>query len=159
MTKNAAGENYTDHDVDEVIFALAAKGRLGRRFGAGFYDYDERGRRQGLWAGLREKWPAAPNHPDLEEVKNRLLLVQALEASRALQDEILGDVREGDVGAVLGWGFAPWSGGPFSWLDIFGIGRAVELANALEERHGSRFRAPELLVDRAKSNAKFYQHA
>ncbi|MDE0307855.1 MAG: 3-hydroxyacyl-CoA dehydrogenase NAD-binding domain-containing protein [Albidovulum sp.] len=156
MTKIAAGDSYAEHDVDDVIFILAERGRLGRTFGAGFYDYDSKRRRRGLWPGLRDLWPIRPNQPDLEEVKNRLLLVQALEASRAMQDGILSDVREGDVGAVLGWGFAPWSGGPFSWLDIIGAGNSVELANRFEIKHGPRFRPPELLAEMANSGATFY---
>ncbi|MCY4459133.1 MAG: 3-hydroxyacyl-CoA dehydrogenase NAD-binding domain-containing protein [Albidovulum sp.] len=159
MTRKASGSNYADHDVDEVIAALAERKRLGRKYGAGFYEYDRKGRRLGLWDGLRDLWPARPNQPELNEVKDRLLLVQALEATRALQAGVLDDIREGDVGAVLGWGFAPWSGGPFSWLDIVGAESAVEKANAYAERFGSRFKAPELLVEMAGSGREFYSQA
>ena len=64
--------------------------------------------------------------------------------------------REGDVGAILGWGFCPWSGGPFSWLDIIGAAKAVELCNKLEQIHGARFRAPKLLRDMAAKGETFY---
>ena len=71
-------------------------------------------------------------------------MIQALEAVRALEEGVLTDIREGDVGAILGWGFMPWSGGPFSWLDILGAARAVEIADALAAAHGARFAAAAL---------------
>ena len=89
-------------------------------------------------------------------MQHRLLFAQVLEAVRALQDGVLTDIREGDVGAILGWGFAPWSGGPFSWLDIIGAARAVEICDALTARHGPRFAAPELLRDMAAQGDTFY---
>jgi len=69
---------------------------------------------------------------------------------------VLTDIREGDVGAILGWGFAPWSGGPFSWLDMLGAARAVELCEGLEKAHGARFSAPKLLRDMAAKGETFY---
>ena len=68
-------------------------------------------------------------------------MIQALEAVRALEEGVLTDIREGDVGAILGWGFMPWSGGPFAWLDILGAARAVEICDALAARFGPRFAA------------------
>ena len=56
----------------------------------------------------------------IETVKNRLAYVQALEAARALEENILLSVEEGDVGGILGWGCLIWAGGPFSWLDYIG---------------------------------------
>ncbi len=157
-TKAALGDQYNDGAADQVIFSLAEAKRLGRKVGAGFYDYNDEGRRIGLWPGLRKLWPPADILPSVETLKNRLLLIQALEAVRALQSEVLVDVREGDVGAVLGWGFAPWSGGPFSWLDMIGASRALELSAVLEAECGSRFTAPSLLREKAESGAKFTTH-
>ena len=65
-------------------------------------------------------------------------------------------IREGDVGAILGWGFAPWSGGPFSWLDILSAPRAVEICDALTAQFGARFAAPALLQDMAAKGETFY---
>jgi 3-hydroxyacyl-CoA dehydrogenase/enoyl-CoA hydratase/3-hydroxybutyryl-CoA epimerase len=83
-------------------------------------------------------------------------MIQALEAVRALEQGVLTDIREGDVGAILGWGFAPWSGGPFGWLDILGADAAVAIATALEARHGARFKAPAALLDMARRGTGFY---
>ncbi len=155
-TRAAMGEAYPDSAVDEVIFWMAEQGRMGRKAGAGFYEY-ENGRRSRLWPGLREKYPAPDTQPALEEVQNRLMMAQVLEAVRALEEGVLEDIREGDVGAILGWGFAPWSGGPFSWLDRIGAARAVEICAGLESRHGARFAAPALLREMADKGEGFYQ--
>lgn len=83
-------------------------------------------------------------------------MAQVLEAVRAHDDGVLTDIREGDVGAILGWGFAPWSGGPFGWLDILGQARAVDICDDLTARFGARFTAPQSLRDMAASGASFY---
>ncbi len=155
-TKAAMGDAYPDSAVDEVLFAMADKGRLGRKSSAGFYAYDEKGGRTGLWDGLSAEYPVADAQPDLHEVQHRLMMAQVLEAVRALQEGVLEDIREGDVGAILGWGFAPWSGGPFSWLDIIGAERAVAICDGLEAGHGPRFAAPKLLRDLAAQGDTFY---
>ncbi len=154
-TKAAMGAAYPDGAVDAVLFAMADRGRLGRKANAGFYAYDDRGGRLGLWDGLAALWPGAEAQPDLSEVQQRLIMVQALEAVRALEEGVLTDIREGDVGAILGWGFAPWSGGPFSWLDIIGAGKAVEICERLAAK-GARFEAPDLLREMAAKGQSFY---
>ena len=155
-TRAAMGDAYADQDVDAVIFKLADEGRMGRKAKAGFYDYDEAGKRQDLWSGLSGNWPRAEDQPELTEVQHRLMFVQALEAVRALEQGVLTDIREGDVGAILGWGFAPWTGGPFGWLDMLGAERAVELAEKLAAEHGDRFAPPALLRDMAAKGESFY---
>ncbi|MBO6852823.1 MAG: enoyl-CoA hydratase/isomerase family protein [Marivivens sp.] len=155
-TRKALGDAYPDGEVDEVLFWLADQGRLGRKAAAGFYTYDEKGRRTGIWDGLAERFPTATSQPSLQLVQERLLFAQVLEAVRAYEDGVLTDIREGDVGAILGWGFAPWSGGPFSWLDIIGSPYAAQRASELAEQFGSRFSPPQILVAMAEKNSTFY---
>ena len=155
-TRAAMGDEYPDGDVDEVLFWMAEQGRLGRKAKAGFYAYDEKGKRLGLWNGLADRFPPADPQPDVHEVQHRLLMAQVLEAVRAFEEGVLEDIREGDVGAILGWGFAPWSGGPFSWLDMIGAGKAVEICARLEREYGSRFKAPALLRELAEKGETFY---
>jgi len=152
-TRAALGDAYQDDDVDAVLATLAKAGRYGRKAKAGFYAYDKGGRRLGLWSGLNESWPGQSPPPQL--VRDRLLYVQALEAVRAFEAGVLTDLREGDVGAVLGWGFAPWSGGPFSWLDIVTAERAVTECGTLEDRFGPRFKVPETLLRMAAAGTGF----
>jgi 3-hydroxyacyl-CoA dehydrogenase / enoyl-CoA hydratase / 3-hydroxybutyryl-CoA epimerase len=155
-TRAAMGDAYPDGAVDAVLFPMADQGRLGKKANAGFYSYDAAGKREGLWQGLAAAYPVADAQPALTEVQHRLLFAQVLEAVRALEEGVLMDIREGDVGAILGWGFAPWSGGPFSWLDILGAARAVELCDGLAQAHGPRFAAPALLRDMAAAGETFY---
>ena len=155
-TKAAMGADYPDAAVDTVLFAMAGQGRMGRKSAAGFYTYDSTGKREGLWPGLAQQWPVSETQPDLHEVQHRLLMAQVLEAVRALEEGVLTDIREGDVGAILGWGFAPWTGGPFSWLDMIGAARAVEICDGLTAQHGPRFAAPALLRDVAAKGDGFY---
>ncbi len=155
-TRAALGDAYPDGAVDDVIFWMEAEGRLGRKAAAGFYAYDEKGKRTGLWEGLAAQHPVAEDQPDQPEVQHRLLMAQVLEAVRAFESGVLMDIREGDVAAILGWGFAPWSGGPFSWLDMLGLGRAVEICDDLTARHGERFAAPALLREMAEKGETFY---
>ena len=154
-TKAAMGDAYPDGAVDEVLFWMADQGRMGKKSNAGFYAYDATGKREGLWDGLAAQYPHSSD-PELTTVQHRLLMAQVLEAVRALQDGVLTDIREGDVGAILGWGFAPWSGGPFSWLDIIGAARAVEICDGLTEVFGARFETPKLLREMAAQGETFY---
>ncbi len=155
-TKAAMGDAYPDDEVDEIIFFMEGEGRLGRKSNAGFFDYDESGKRQGYWAGLADKYPRAETQPDVTEVQHRLMFAQVLEAVRALEENVLMDIREGDVGAILAWGFAPWSGGPFSWLDILGAEYAAERCDQLQAAHGDRFACPDLLREMADKGQSFY---
>ncbi|MDR9484990.1 MAG: 3-hydroxyacyl-CoA dehydrogenase NAD-binding domain-containing protein [Sediminimonas sp.] len=155
-TKAAMGDDYPDDEVDEIIFFMEGEGRLGRKSKAGFFDYDEKGKRLGYWAGLADKYPRLEEQPDLIEVQHRLMFAQVLEAVRALEEGVLEDIREGDVGAILGWGFAPWSGGPFSWLDILGTPYAAERCDQLTKEVGPRFTCPALLREMADKNQSFY---
>lgn len=154
-TRAAMGDAYPDGAVDEVLFWMADQGRMGKKADAGFYSYAA-GKRGDIWDGIGAKYPESDVQPDLTEVQHRLLMAQVLEAVRALEEGVLEDIREGDVGAILGWGFAPWSGGPFSWLDILGAPRAVDICDALTARHGARFTTPALLRDMAEKGQTFY---
>jgi 3-hydroxyacyl-CoA dehydrogenase/enoyl-CoA hydratase/3-hydroxybutyryl-CoA epimerase len=154
-TRAAMGDAYPDGAVDDVLFWMADQGRMGKKANAGFYAYDAAGKREGLWDGLAARFPHGAQ-PELSSVQHRLIMAQKLEAVRALQDGVLTDVREGDVGAILGWGFAPWSGGPFSWLDIIGAAKAVEICEGLTKSFGPRFEPPKLLRDMAAKGETFY---
>ncbi|RFP90303.1 3-hydroxyacyl-CoA dehydrogenase [Rhodobacteraceae bacterium 63075] len=155
-TKAAMGDAYPDSPADELIFWMEEQGRMGRKANAGFFDYDENGKRQGYWPGLNEKYPLLEEQPDLIEVQERLMFAQVLEAVRALEEGVLMDIREGDVGAILAWGFAPWSGGPLSWLDIIGTPYAAERTAELAEKYGPRFATPALLKEMGEKGQTFY---
>ena len=143
---------------DDVIDTLMEAGRLGRKNGRGFYDYDANGSKR-VWAGLAECRPVTtPNSsPELtRELRRRLLHRQAVEAARCLGEGVLDDPRHADVGAILGWGFPRWTGGPMSYIDQIGIGHFVEECDALASRFGERFAPPAMLRDMAAEGRSFY---
>jgi len=132
--------------------------RFGRKNGKGFYDYAP-GQPKKLWPGLAElqKVKVDPDKIDVQELKLRLLGIQALETARCFEERVLTDVREADVGSILGFGFAPYSGGTLSWIDMMGTRKFVELCRLFEQRYGERFAPNRLLLDLVDSNEGFYQ--
>ncbi|MEP3785652.1 3-hydroxyacyl-CoA dehydrogenase NAD-binding domain-containing protein [Ascidiaceihabitans sp.] len=155
-TKAAMGNAYPASEADDLIVWMEEEGRLGRKANAGYFNYDEKGKRTGYWKGVHDKYPLADEQPALREVQDRLMFAQVLEAVRALEEGVLEDIREGDVGAILGWGFAPATGGPFSYLDIIGTPYAAERCDQLQEKFGDRFECPALLREMAAKNQTFY---
>src|SRR5689334_13995325 len=134
------------------------RGRFGRKSGKGFYDYPSSGPKK-LWPGLVDLQPKkmlVPEKIDIEEMKQRLLGIQALETSRCFEEKVLTDVREADVGSILGFGFAPFSGGTLSWIDMMGTKTFVALCRKLEKKYGPRFAPNKLLLDLAAKGEGFY---
>jgi 3-hydroxyacyl-CoA dehydrogenase / enoyl-CoA hydratase / 3-hydroxybutyryl-CoA epimerase len=134
------------------------RGRFGRKNGKGFYDYPANGPKK-LWPDLVDFQlkKLDPDNIDIEELKLRLLGIQALETSRCFEEKVLTDVREADVGSILGFGFAPFSGGTLSWIDMMGTKRFVELCRKLDKKYGARFAPNKLLLDLAQHREGFYQ--
>jgi 3-hydroxyacyl-CoA dehydrogenase/enoyl-CoA hydratase/3-hydroxybutyryl-CoA epimerase len=133
------------------------RGRLGRKNRKGFYDYPDKGPKK-LWPGLAELQPKRldPDAIDIGEMKHRLLGIQALETARCFEENVLTDVREADVGSILGFGFAPFSGGTLSYIDMMGTRRFVALCETLAKKLGPRFAPSKLLIEMAAKGETFY---
>ena len=155
-TQKALGDDYPFSAADDIIAWLNGEERYGKKAKAGFYAYDDKGKRTGIWQGITDKYPTAEDQPEVSEVRHRLIMAQVLEAVRALDEGVLMDIREGDVASILGWGFMPWSGGPFSWLDMIGAEHAVAICDGLTEKFGERFTTPQSLRDMAAKGEDFY---
>ena len=132
-------------------------GAPGRKNGKGFYDYPEKGQKS-LWPGLSELFPSKPETawPSLEELKKRLLYAQALDAARCMEEGVLTEPEDGDVGGIFGLGFAPYTGGPISLIDTIGIAKFVQECDSLAQKYGERFSPPKLLRDMAAKGETFY---
>jgi 3-hydroxyacyl-CoA dehydrogenase / enoyl-CoA hydratase / 3-hydroxybutyryl-CoA epimerase len=133
------------------------RGRLGRKNGKGFYDYPQAGPKR-LWPGLADLQPQKldPDTISVKELKQRFLVMQALETARCIEEGVVTDVREADVGSILGFGFAPFTGGTISYIDGMGTKAFVALCGDFAKRYGARFKPPKLLLDMAKKNETFY---
>lgn len=128
--------------------------RPGRKAGRGFYEYPEGGKKR-LWPELRAHFPVAAEQPDAEEVTKRLLYVQALETVRCLEEDVLTHPADGDLGAVLGWGFPSWTGGTLSLIETVGVPRFVAECDHLAQQYGDRFAPTPALRAMAASNKGF----
>jgi 3-hydroxyacyl-CoA dehydrogenase/enoyl-CoA hydratase/3-hydroxybutyryl-CoA epimerase len=158
-TKKDLGEQAIDPAQEKLLDALLNKeGRQGRKNGKGFYDYPAMGAKR-LWPGLSDLQPVKldPDTIDIKTLKHRFLVVQALEAARTVEDGIITDMREADVGSILGFGFAPFTGGALSYIDGMGSKAFVALCDQLAAAYGPRFEPNKLLREMAVGDERFYQ--
>ena len=159
QTRKDLGDKYVAGPVDGVIEKMVVElGRLGRKNGKGFYDYPADGSKR-LWPGIADLVPVKTANADAEliqEIRTRLLYRQAVEAARCYAENVVTDPRDADVGAILGWGFAPWTGGPISLIDSVGTAAFVETCDRLAQTYGARFAPPQLLRDMAAAGETFY---
>ncbi|WP_019996417.1 FAD-dependent oxidoreductase [Aureimonas ureilytica] len=151
------GEAAVDAGHLKLVDALVAEGRIGRKGGKGFYDYPEKPAKKHLWPGLKNLFPQKrPEEVDFTELKQRFLVTMALEAARTMEEGVVTDPREADVGSILGFGYAPYTGGTISYIDGMGVKTFVALCETLEAKHGERFRPTPLLREMAERGESFY---
>jgi 3-hydroxyacyl-CoA dehydrogenase/enoyl-CoA hydratase/3-hydroxybutyryl-CoA epimerase len=155
QTRLDLGQAYQPRPGHEVAAHMVALDRPGKKAGRGFYAYPEGGPKR-LWSGLAEQYPRAATQPDAASLAERLIAVQALEAARCMEEGVLASARDADVGAILGWGFPAFRGGPLSHIDHSGLPAFVAQCERLAARHGARFDPPVLLQSMAASGQRFY---
>ena len=140
----AEGLPAPEHDAEQVIDFMLKLKRSGRASGGGFYEYQTSGGKA-LWPALAEHFPVSPSQPSLEEVKDRLLYIMAVESARCMEEGVLTSPRDANLGSIFGIGFPPWTGGVHQFIQHVGQGPFVERARALSERYGARFNPPSSL--------------
>jgi len=156
QTKADLGDDYVETPADAVMEKMVVDlDRRGKRFGAGFYEYPDGGSKH-LWHGLAEQFPMADVQPSPEDVKTRLLYVQAIDAARCLEEGVLTHPADGDVGSIFGWGFPAYTGGTLSFIETVGLRAFVAEADRLAEKHGARFEVPKGLRAMAESGDTYY---
>ena len=154
QTISDLGESSVESHHLSLIDWLVSEGRLGKKSGGGFYDYSGDTRR--LWSGLSERYPQQlSSDVSVEDLRDRYLHTISLEAVRVIEEDVC-DVRSVDLGSILGFGFAPWTGGPLSYIDRVGADIFVSRSRELSEKYGVHFVPPKLLMDMAKTGSKFY---
>jgi 3-hydroxyacyl-CoA dehydrogenase/enoyl-CoA hydratase/3-hydroxybutyryl-CoA epimerase len=159
QTKKDLGAAYKPTPIDPIIEKMVVElKRYGRKNGKGFYDYPADGKKR-LWPGISDLVPTkiAECPPDLkQELTRRILYIQALETARCFEEGILMEARDADIGSILGWGFAPYTGGTASLIDGVGVKRFVEQCDALADKYGERFKPNALLREMAEKGETFY---
>ncbi|HET6374430.1 MAG TPA: 3-hydroxyacyl-CoA dehydrogenase NAD-binding domain-containing protein, partial [Methylocella sp.] len=156
--KQDLGPQAIDPAQESLLRALVEDhGRLGRKNGKGFYDYPAHGSKT-LWPGLSafQRARLDPDGIDIDELKQRFLAAQAIEAARAMEEGIVTDPREADVGSIIGFGFAPFTGGTLSYIDGMGAAKFAALCERLRQKHGERFKPPQIIADMASAQQTFY---
>ncbi|MEJ2603147.1 MAG: 3-hydroxyacyl-CoA dehydrogenase NAD-binding domain-containing protein [Gammaproteobacteria bacterium] len=159
QTREDLGDDYVATPADEVVRKFVEDlDRRGKRFGKGFYDYPEGGRKH-LWPGLAEHFPLADEQPSVEEVKKRLLYIQALDTVRCMEEGVVTDPADADVGSIFGWGFPPYTGGTISLIETVGLEEFVAECDRMAEAYGPRFEVPAGLREKAEKGETFYPRA
>lgn len=157
----AAGEDpLADKRGQLLHWLVEEKGRVGRKAGKGFYEYGDDGKPARIWPELTSQVETKVKEcpPELKkELTKRLLMRQCVEVARCFEEGVITDPRDADVGSILGWGFAPYTGGCVSYIDLFwGTKKFVEEADRMAQQYGPRFAPNKLLRDMAAKNETFY---
>ncbi len=157
-TKTDLGVKAVDERQENLLEEMVVKReRFGRKNGKGFYDYPQGGKKS-LWPGIVDiiKPTDNPDKFDRDDLMRRFLVTQALEAARCVEDGVITDMREADVGSILGFGFSPFTGGVLTYIDQMGTEAFVALCEFFAKKYGKRFKPNKLLKEMAEKNETFY---
>jgi len=155
-TTMALGLDYPADPTSAAIQKMVEDfDRKGKRFGKGFYDYPADARKH-LWPGLAEHFPPTEEQPEVDELIQRLLYIQALETARCFEEGVLTHTEDGDIGSIFGWGFPAWSGGTLSFIDTVGIQEFVSECDRMAASYGERFKVSDWLRERAAQGQSFH---
>ena len=142
-------------ELYEIYSKMVELGRDGKKAGKGFYDYPKGGKKH-IWPGLKALYPSKTDYLDAETIGKRMLHIMALESYRCLEEGVLKSSTDGDVGSLTGFGFPPYTGGVFSYIDYVGIHQFVADCQLFQERFGERFKVPESILKRKEKGEIFY---
>lgn len=153
----AGGGTWQAHPAEAVIDRMVKElNRKGKAAGAGFYEYPTSGKKF-LWPELANLFATGRDVAEvkLQDLKDRILFIQAIETVRCLEENVLRTVEDANIGSVFGIGFAPWAGGAVQFINQYGVRRFAERARELAEQYGERFTPPALLLEKAETNTPF----
>ena len=148
----AEGKKYVPAPGQDVVVRMVREfNRPGRAAGGGFYEYPKEGKKF-LWPDLAKIFAKPGTAYDFEELKERILYRQAIETARCLEEGVLTNVGDGNIGSIFGIGFPAWTGGALQYVNNIGAKKFVTRADALAKKHGERFAPPKLLRDLAAND-------
>ncbi len=149
------GAEVKDHPAAAVIDLLLNEyKRAGKAAGGGFYDYPA-GAPKRLWAALKARFEKPGAQIAGEDIRDRLLFIQAIESVRCLEEGVLRSTADGNIGSLLGLGFPAWTGGALQFINQYGLTDFIARAHCLAERYGERFEPPALLMEKALTGKSF----
>lgn len=157
QTEKDLGKTLTHASAEVGKLFVEQLDRPGKKAGKGLYDYPKNEKKH-LWPGLAQHFPPKPEgeYPDFETCKKRLLHIQAVETARCLEEGILQKPADADVGSILGWGFAPFTGGTASYVDFVGPKQFLTECADFALRFGERFNVPGNLRARAEQGLGYF---
>ncbi|MBN3774814.1 3-hydroxyacyl-CoA dehydrogenase [Burkholderia sp. Se-20378] len=150
----AEGKAYPPHPAEAVLRKVGHDlGRVGKKAGKGFYDYQ--GKEKSLWPELTALYPPRADQPAQQELVDRLMFIQANEAARCFEENVVRSVADTNVGSIFGWGFAPHHGGALQFINAMGAQRFVQRARELAAQYGARFEPAAIVVELARAGGRF----
>jgi 3-hydroxyacyl-CoA dehydrogenase/enoyl-CoA hydratase/3-hydroxybutyryl-CoA epimerase len=154
------GGTWVEHPAFAVVDRMLEEGRAGKLRGAGFYEYAE-GRRQGLWPGLKDAFGGTNHDVPFEDLKERMLFIEALETVKCLDERVIESVADANIGSIFGIGFPGWTGGVLQYINGYegGVAGFVARARELAETYGGRFEPPASLVEKAERGERYSDEA
>lgn len=151
----AAGITLPEHPATPVLEKMVnACQRFGKAYGGGFYDYPQNGKKQ-LWPGLLQAFPANILQTDIKMLQHRMLFIQSIETVRCMEEGVLRNVPDANIGSVFGWGFAPFHGGTLQYINEWGLPAFAARCQELAAQFGPRFSPPALLLQKAAAGSRF----
>ncbi|MEU7139285.1 3-hydroxyacyl-CoA dehydrogenase NAD-binding domain-containing protein [Nocardia sp. NPDC046473] len=136
------------HPAQDVIDYLVSEGRPGRLEKAGFYEYDEDGKRTGIWQGLRDHFKTTAGFGvPLQDLIDRMLFIEAIETQKCFDEGVLETTADANIGSIFGIGYPAWTGGVHQFIVGYPGGQAgfVARADELAKTYGERFEVPASL--------------
>ena len=151
----AEGKAYRQHPafalVDRMVDEFKRPGRAG---GGGFYEYPAGGEKF-LWPELKRLYEKPGADWDLQELKDRILYIQAIESARCLEEGVLRNVADANIGSIFGIGFPAWAGGALQFINSEGVAKFAARADALAARYGERYACPNIVRAKAAAGETF----
>ena len=147
------GKIALDHPAYFVLDKMLELGRSGRAGGAGFFDYNGKGKQ--LWPQLADLFMQGQSPLSQSEMIERILFIQAIETARCMEEGVLRSTADANLGSIFGWGFAPFHGGTLQYINAYGLKNFVARAQELAGTYGDRFKPPQLLLDMAANGVIF----